>query len=416
MFHDCIIMAGGSGTRLWPASNSYCPKQFLNIPGGGTFFQAALERAFAVTEADGKVLIVTGNSHVPHVMKACESLPETQKQRVVVIPEPAGRNTAPAIACAAVYITRTSSKQTSLQPPPNKQVNPKAQAKHPVLVLTSDHIIEPLKDFIADALAAAELAKSDHLVVFGIQPSRPETGFGYIEAGPAMAALDARAFQVMSFREKPDLATAEEFLAKGTFFWNSGMFAFDVHFMLSQFRQHAPAILAPFEQLGQPDEDHVEQLNMPGPDRAGSQGGLTLVSRWPGLETAYNTVPSISIDYAIAEHCTSVAMVASRFQWTDVGSWDEYAKVLEKSGKTTQGVSDDTTTEQQAAIFTADSSNCFVDSDIPVALCGVEDLIVVVRSGKGGGIPSVLICKKGDSQQVKTIVEAIRKSNRGDLL
>jgi mannose-1-phosphate guanylyltransferase/mannose-1-phosphate guanylyltransferase/mannose-6-phosphate isomerase len=399
MFNDCIIMAGGSGTRLWPASNSRCPKQFLSLPGGGTFFQAALERAFAVTKADGKVIIVTGSSHVPHVIKVCAELPKDQQQRVVVIPEPAGRNTAPAIACAAVYITKTS------------DIPHGAQAKHPVLVLTSDHIIEPLTDFVADALAAAELAKSDHLVVFGIQPNRPETGFGYIETGPAIAALDARAYRVMSFREKPDLATAEKFLAKGTFFWNSGMFAFDLHVMLSQFRQHAPDTLEPFE-----------PLDRPGPDQVDNHGGITLVSRWPGLATAYSTVKSISIDYAIAEKCTSVAMVASRFRWTDVGSWDEYAKVLEKgyeatgtqrAGNTTDG---GIPTGKPQPIFTAGSSNCFVDSDIPVALCGVEDLIVVVRSGKDGGVPSVLICKKGESQQVKSIVEEIRKADRSDLL
>lgn len=404
MFTDCIIMAGGSGTRLWPASNSRCPKQFLALPGGKTFFQAALERAFAVTEPKGKVIIVTGTSHVPHVIRACAGLSENKQTRIVIIPEPVGRNTAPAIACAAVYIKKSAEAQ---DPVPNKQT---------ALVLTSDHIIEPLKDFTADAMAAAELAQSEHLVVFGIQPSRPETGFGYIEAGPAIAALDAGAYQVSSFREKPDLATAKEFLAKGTFFWNSGMFAFDVDFILSQFRHHAPDTLAPFEQLDRPGPDHTE-----------TQAGITLVSRWPGLEEAYQRVKAISIDYAIAEKCTSAAMVASRFTWTDVGSWDEYAKVLEQGESTKAGSPEDrtnqndnteehVTTPKTSAIFRAGSSNCFVDSDIPVALCGVEDLIVVVRSGLDGNTPSVLICKKGESQQVKTIVEEIRRADRGDLL
>ncbi|MCA1949207.1 MAG: mannose-1-phosphate guanylyltransferase [Treponema sp.] len=392
MFTDCIIMAGGSGTRLWPASNSRCPKQFLEIPGGGTFFKSALERAFAVTEADGLVIIVTGMGHVPHVVKACAELPELQRKRIVVIPEPVGKNTAPAIACAATFI--------------------KKQAKHnkrSALVLTSDHIIGPLQDFAADAAAAAQLAVSDALVVFGIPPQRPETGFGYIEAGPPVsilddrvgpgtrAALDAQAYKVTRFREKPDLATAQSFLAKGNFFWNSGMFAFNVDFMLSQFREHAPETIAPFEALPQPLPEHRE-----------TQQGVALLSRWPGLKEAYTAVAPISIDYAIAEKCPSVAMVASRFSWTDVGSWDEYAKILEQGKATANSASQ--------SVFSAGSSNCFVDSDIPVALCGVEDLIVVVRSGADGKTPSVLICKKGESQQVKTIVEQIKKADRGDLL
>lgn len=385
MFTDCIIMAGGSGTRLWPASNSRCPKQFLTIPGGGTFFQAALERAFAVTEPDGSILIVTGISHVPHVIKTCISLSEAQRKRVAVIPEPVGRNTAPAIACAAVYIKKAAEGQGAVQ------------SKRKALVLTSDHMIGPLGDFAADALAAAELAESEALVVFGIPPREPETGFGYIEAGPPLPAQDARAYQVSSFREKPDLATAQAFLAKGTFYWNSGMFAFDVDFILSQFRLLAPETLGPFLTLPRPGPEHYE-----------IRQGVVLLSRWTGLAEAYSAVTPISIDYAIAEKCSSVAMVAARFDWTDVGSWDEYARVLEQDSKAEKLVS--------PALFSTNSSNCFVDSDIPVALCGVEDLIVVVRSGTDGAAPSVLICKKGESQRVKTIVENIRKANRDDLL
>ena len=388
MFTDCIIMAGGSGTRLWPASNSRCPKQFLALPGGGTFFQAALERAFAVTESEGNVVIVTGSSHIPHVIKACRALPEDRRKRIVVIPEPVGRNTAPAIACAAVYIKKTTEGwQTD-------------SAKRIALVLTSDHIIGPLEAFRADALAAAELAESEALVVFGIPPQSPETGFGYIEAGANLTAGDARAYRVSSFREKPDLETARVFLEKGTFFWNSGMFAFDIDFILSQFQLHAPETLAPFAELSRPESAHYE-----------TRDSVALLSRWTGLAEAYSAVAPISIDYAIAEKCSSVAMVTSRFSWADVGSWDEYAKILGE-GTMTRGA----LASADAEVFTTGSSNCFVDSDIPVALCGVEDLIVVVRSGANGNPPSVLICKKGESQQVKTIVDQIRKADREDLL
>ncbi len=378
MFTDIVIMAGGSGTRLWPASNSKVPKQFLSLPDGSTFFGAALARA-AATAPSGSIVVVAGASHVPHAVRAAAALPPAQRERVVIIPEPVGRNTAPAVACAAVYL--------------NRAFGPGRRA----LVLTSDHVIGPIDAFRADAEAADALAAQGKLVVFGIPPRGPETGFGYIEAGDTADAggkAPGRVFSVASFREKPDRATAEQFLASGKFTWNSGMFGFGCDFLIDQFKGLSPETIAPFEKLAAPTSDAYE-----------TKDGVKLLSRWKGMDEAYAAVKGISIDYAVAEKCRSTAVVAASFEWVDIGSWDEYARFIEKGGAA-----------PKSPVFAAGSSGCWVDSDLPVALCGVEDLIVVVRSGKDGSPPSVLVCRRGESQLVKEAVDRIKADGRADLL
>jgi mannose-1-phosphate guanylyltransferase/mannose-1-phosphate guanylyltransferase/mannose-6-phosphate isomerase len=382
MFDDCIIMAGGSGTRLWPASSSRRPKQFLPLSGktGQSFFSTALERALALTGGrGGRVIIIAGKSHVPHVTEACASFGEEERKRMILIPEPEARNTAPAIACGTIYAERSAGKGRS------------------ILVLTSDHIIGPPDLFKADAETAGFFARQGKLTVFGIPPAGPETGYGYVEAGDALpcpgtgngqAKDGARAFAVKSFREKPDRAAAENFIAAGCFYWNSGMFAFSTPFMLEEFHSSAPEVLAPFEKLG-----------VPGGNRTGN--GITLIDNWPGLEEAYREARSVSIDYAVAEKCRETVVVPARFNWTDIGNWDEYAKLL---GDT------------ESEVYSAGARDCFVDADIPVALAGVEGLIVTLRSGSDGSPPSLLIVKKGESQRLREIVDQIKAAGRAELL
>jgi mannose-1-phosphate guanylyltransferase/mannose-1-phosphate guanylyltransferase/mannose-6-phosphate isomerase len=197
------------------------------------------------------------------------------------------------------------------------------------------------------------------------------------------------AYPVVSFREKPDRKTVEEFLSSGRFLWNSGMFAFTADFILREFRRHAPEALAPFEGLPAP------------PDPVSLGEGLRVLGDWPGLAGAYAAAPSISFDYAIAEKCGDRAVVRAGFDWTDVGSWDEYARLLGDPG---------------GEVYLSGAENCFVDSDLPAALCAVRDLIVVVRSGGEGGPGAVLIAKKGETQRVREIVEKIRAAGRAGLL
>ncbi|MDR2376278.1 MAG: mannose-1-phosphate guanylyltransferase [Treponema sp.] len=430
MFDDCIIMAGGSGTRLWPASNSRRPKQFLPVSAADparTFFSGALERALALTGGRtasqaggpapaGRVIIIAGKGHVSRIVSACTLFDQKDRDRMLLIVEPEAKNTAPAIACGARFAEIVPDPAAAADQAP-------CSRSRAILVLTSDHIIEPLGIFLEDAAVAAALAGQNRLVVFGIVPGRPETGYGYIEAGEVLAAATpantgeagAEARVALSFREKPDRLLAEEYCAAGRFYWNSGMFAFSSSFILDEFRRHAPQVLAPFM-----------ELEVPAPAAYRTEQGLRILDRWPGFAEAYARTDAVSIDYAIAEHCQSVALVSAHFSWTDIGNWDEYAKLLSGAGTAGARVAaagadtaETDTAKADAAgleVYRAGAENCFVDSDIPVALCGVEDLIISVRSGKDGGAPLVFVAKKGKTQQVREIVEQIRAAGRTTLL
>ena len=378
MFNSCIIMAGGSGTRLWPASTSLKPKQFLKIPGGEdkTFFGAAIERALAATgEAeDGIVIIVAGKSHVNPIINECASLKESEKKRILLIPEPRARNTAPAICCALQYLElNRSGKEQS------------------ILVLTSDHIIGPMDVFLDNARAAEKMAAKNNLVVFGISPDRAETGFGYIEAGKN-TVNEQKIFDVVSFHEKPDQNKAQSYLDAKNFYWNSGMFAFTKNFLLKEFEKNAMDVLTPFKELKKP-EDASYRTEM----------GLCILEKWEKLEEVFNSTKVISFDYAIAEKCSSTSMVKASFSWVDVGSWDDYAGLKKSSMGEIYG--------NKEAL-----ESCYVESEIPVALWGVEDLIVVVRSSGEGRAPVILITKKGESQGVRDLTEEIKKSGKTELL
>lgn len=388
MFNDCIIMAGGFGTRLWPASSSRKPKQFLSISGedSESFFSTAVERALALIEGDdGRVIVISGKSHIPHIIAACSGLSAAEKKRIVLIPEPAAKNTAPAIACALMYTDWVNGCERNM------------------IVLTSDHIIQPLETFKTDAQAAAAFAQQDKLAVFGIRPSKPETGYGYIETAKRLSArlgegelrrlAEPEVFSVASFREKPDRKKAEEFIASKRFYWNSGMFAFSSKFMIGEFRRLAHDVIRPFEQLRAPDKNSYI-----------TRKGLRILNGWADLDEAYHCVKSISFDYAIAEKCSQVVMVSAGFDWIDAGNWEEYARMLGNTKSEVYIAGD------------AKKTDCFVDSDIPVALAGVDNLIVVIRGGKDGSPPVALITKKGETQHVREIVEQIKKAGRTELL
>jgi len=390
MFNDCIIMAGGSGTRLWPASRSKKPKQFLpvSLEGKKSFLSAAIERALALIDANGRVIVIAGKAHIPLVIESCATFSDAEKKHLTLIPEPEAKNTAPAIACGLMYADWASGCERKM------------------LVLTSDHIIQPLATFMTDVSAAEAFVQQDKLVVFGIPPAQPETGYGYIEAAaPLWAQQDGTSarkltepevYSVAAFTEKPDRKTAEQFLAAKRYYWNSGMFAFSSKFMIDEYRRLAPELIRPFQQLRAPDERSFAVTS-----------GIRILENWKDVDTAYRQTASISFDYAITEKCSRVVMIRAGFDWIDIGNWEDYARLLGDTGSEVY-VSGGKTGEEKAGNF--------VDSDIPVALAGVDDLIVVIRSGKDGSPPAALITRKGETQHVRHIVEQLKKAGKTGLL
>jgi len=373
-------MAGGSGTRLWPASNSKNPKQFLPITKGNkdTFFSQSLERALKIIDKkSGKVIVITGKTHIQHILDACLSLNPEDKKRLLLIPEPEAKNTAPAIACAIAYSRKTGSQNGSM------------------LVITSDHIIKPITLFRKNAKTAWHFALQDHLVMLGIRPNRPETGYGYIKTGKK---FNKDVYVIESFKEKPNLETARKLIASNIYFWNSGMFAFKYDFVMEEYLKHADKVIMPFEQLSPPGEEAYKKHK-----------GIKILENWEGLESAYRQTENISFDIAITEKCTNAVMIQAEFDWIDVGDWDEYARLLSNNKIGKKFISDD-------VYSSGTCEECFIDSDIPVGIAGIDNLIVVIRSGKDGSPPAALIVKKGETQKVRDIVEKIKQSGRKEIL
>ena len=277
---------------------------------------------------------------------------------MVVLEEPVARNTAPAVTYAASYLSQAGEDGSTM------------------IVLSSDHLIDPDDAFKEDADKAHQLAAQGFLVTLGIPPRGPDTGYGYIEAGEE---LDPGR-RVRSFHEKPDLATAKGYLDRGNFYWNAGIFAFPVGTFLEAMETHSSDVAVPFRDLEM---------------RIKKRGGVTVCANQDAVEDTYRRLPSISVDYALLEKSGNVAMVPAGFQWSDVGSWDEVCRLFPQDG---------------GAAAQVEASGNYVYADIPVALAGVQDLIVVIRDG------AALICRKGRSQLVRDVVAELKSGNREDAL
>lgn len=306
-----VILCGGGGTRLWPRSRPARPKPFLPLLGERTLFQQALDRV-ADPDQFAPAMVVAGEPHVPLVR-------EQGGSELAIIAEPTGRNTAPAIALAALRAPEGSI----------------------LLVCPSDHYIADARAFRKAARTAAQLAQQGALVAFGIEASKPHTGYGYLKRGEALAD----GFRLDAFVEKPDLATAQRFLADGRYSWNGGIFAFGRDAFLEELRRHRPEMAALCEAA-------VAQ---------GTEDGALFR---PDAKV-FETIRSESIDYAVMENTAHAAMVPVSMGWSDIGSWDA---LREARGGVSRGPHE-----------LLDCSGVMVDSDGPrVSVVGLDDVIVVV--------------------------------------
>jgi len=289
-----LILSGGAGTRLWPLSREAAPKPFMPLPDGETLLGKTAARAWALDGVDA-LLTVTNRDYYFHTKDTYSATGAPQAASTIYLLEPFGRNTAPAVAVGALC----------------------AQARglggHVLLVMPADHLIRDQHAFAAAVARASELAAAGALVTFGITPTHPETGFGYIECGetllPSEGAAPA-ALRARRFVEKPPLATAREYLKQGHYVWNSGMFAFTADAIVDAFARHAPGVLAAARPVAQ------------------SLANATSAQMLEIDPALFAAVPDISIDYAIMERAAEageVVVVRGTFDWSDVGSWQAVA-------------------------------------------------------------------------------------------
>jgi mannose-1-phosphate guanylyltransferase len=352
--HYVVIMAGGIGSRFWPMSRTPHPKQFLDILGTGkSLLQQTWDRSKKIVPVEN-ILIVTNAQYRGLVKEQLKGIKPSQ-----ILLEPARRNTAPCIAYAAMRI---------------KAKNPDAS----MVVAPSDHLILKDKEYtrlINQALA--EVDEKDSLITLGITPTRPDTGYGYIQF--ENCGLDG-VCKVKTFTEKPDLEMAKELVASGEFLWNAGIFIWSVKGILSAFEKLMPEMYQIFEE---------------------GEGVFGTRDEKKFIETAYTQCKSISIDYGVMEKAKNVYTIAADIGWSDLGTWGSLYSYSEKdeNGHVIQGKN----------VLTYDSKNCIVN--VPknklVVLEGMDDMIVVENDD------ILLICKQEDEQQIKRIVNDV-KVEKGD--
>ena len=346
-----VILAGGTGSRLWPLSRELYPKQLLQLTGDSSLLQATLQR---VEQLPGVLppIVVVGEEHRFITRTQIDELGLFDDYSILL--ESVGRNTAPAICAAAEYCGEMD-EETIL------------------LVLPADHVVINQKKFTEVVLRAAVLAADGFVVTFGIEPTSPETGYGYIERGEGT--------RVASFKEKPDLELARKYFEDGNYFWNSGMFAFSIKTFRAEMQEFAPEMVSCMGQAVEKGEidDHFFRLE----------------------KLAMSRCPSDSIDYALMEKTTNAAVVAADLGWSDIGSWRALWEVLDK---------DDDGNVVRGDVILEETRNCLVRAEETlVVTVGMEDTLVVETTD------AVLVAPLSRSEDVKRVVTRLKKEKRKEL-
>lgn len=347
-----IIMAGGTGSRLWPLSRESYPKQFIRLYGKDTMLQATIKRLHGLNEVANPLIICNQE----HRFVVAEQLREIDLLAHNIILEPCGRNTAPAVALAALEVVCKD---------PNAIL----------LVLAADHIISNELAFYNAIRDAVVHASNDKLVTFGIIPTYPETGYGYIKKGNQLAD---NAFDVENFVEKPNMETAKDYLASGQFLWNSGMFLFKAQRYLEELKKYRPEILTQCELALNKQSIDLDFIRL--------------------SKTEFEKCPADSIDYAVMEHTQDAVVVPMDAQWNDVGSWLSLWEISEK---------DSDKNVIKGDVIAINSNNCYIRSENKlVATVGINNLIIIETKD------AILVMNKENSQQVKQVIEKLKQDNR----
>ncbi|MFV7770795.1 mannose-1-phosphate guanylyltransferase/mannose-6-phosphate isomerase [Shewanella marisflavi] len=349
-----VIMAGGSGSRLWPLSRQQFPKQFLTLLGDYSMLQTTAQRLNGIEHVPPMVIC-----NEEHRFSVAEQFRANSIESSGILLEPVGRNTAPAIALAAMQALKNGGDPL-------------------LLVLAADHVIKDESAFCASVEQALPFAKADKLVTFGIVPTVPETGYGYIKRGEAQG--DNKGFGVAQFVEKPNLETAQDYLASGDYYWNSGMFLFKASTYLSELETHRPDIFSACEKAMAATQADVDFIRV---NRA-----------------AFEACPDDSIDYAVMEKTNKAVVVPMDCGWSDVGSWSALWEVSDK---------DENGNAFRGDVINVDTRNTYVHaSEKLVTVIGVDDVVVVETKD------AILVARQSEVQRVKKIVEQLKAENRSE--
>lgn len=362
-----VILCGGAGTRLWPLSRELSPKPFVHLPDGSTLFAKTLARCASLQNALPPVVV----THKDHAHLARHAAKEAGFDVPQMLIEPIARNTAAAVALAAVHAQAMATQSGE------------AIA---LFILTSDHLIEPVADFAQAAEVARQTAMLGKLVTFGIKPTHPETGYGYVEADQA---LTTGAFAVKRFVEKPSLDVAKDYVASGRFYWNSGMFVLPLDTLIAEMQMHCSVVF-----------DTALKAYTPG-----SSGRSDIFSSF----SEYEKSPSIALDYAVMEKSANVALVPTSFSWSDIGSWNAFAEMLPADATGSRNYTAPLDPGRSRAgvlprVIAHDSARTYVHTNGRlVATLGVSDLTIIDTED------ALLVAANDRAQDVKHIVDALKR-------